>query len=202
MLQLTAPTSGELTRRRARYVVAKAVDGALARQTLTAAEEEAANGFPSDQRRRDYRAGRLAARRALARLAERDAAASGARPVVSVAHVAGRAIAAAAPGNVRVGVDLERSHRVSPREGRLFLTHAELGVRVADVTVLWALKEAAWKALLLPPSVPFHDLELTFGGAGRLTAVRLYGQCLPASADVLRPWPDHVATVVWLEDDL
>src|SRR5688500_14007121 len=104
---------------RAPFMAATAVDGPRARTTLSAAERRIGAQLPSAQRRRDYRVGRLAARRALGRLRETEGA------VVSVAHRDGLAVAAAVAGPARVGVDLERRFSVSPPEGRFFLTPAE-----------------------------------------------------------------------------
>jgi hypothetical protein len=98
-------------------------------------------------------------------------------------------------------VDLERRHSVAAHEGRWFLTAAERRLGVADLTVLWALKEAAWKALSLGQDIPFQDLELAFCRVGRLAAIRLRGRRFPARASVRFPWGGYVATVVTLEGD-
>src|SRR5687767_276953 len=92
-----------------------------------------------------------------ARLAESRAAASlstaGPRSV-SLAHHGGRAIAAAALHPTRIGVDLERDGEILFAHARYFLnTREQKELGRLSLTELWALKEAAWKALGLDDTV-------------------------------------------------
>jgi phosphopantetheinyl transferase (holo-ACP synthase) len=84
------------------------------------------------------------------------------------------------------------------REGRY---HSPAERRTAadglrSLAELWALKEAAWKALGLAPDLPFHALALEFDGARELRAVRLADARFAAHAVVARPWPRHLVAVV------
>jgi hypothetical protein len=69
-------------------------------------------------------------------------------------------------------------------------------------SALWALKEAAWKALRPGADVPFTAVELRFGSAGAVTAVRGRGTGHPAKAWIVRPWPGYVLAVVLLADGM
>jgi phosphopantetheinyl transferase len=117
----------------------------------------------------------------------------------SVAHRDGRAAAVVASGRA-IGIDLERSGSVHPAQVRYFLSEREQRSARHDPTVLWCLKEAAWKALECDGSVPFGDLELNFGTDGNLLSVVLDDRTLPACALVTSPVPGYVLAVVWVED--
>ena len=120
--------------------------------------------------------------------------------VLSLSHCEGRAAAVAAPRSTRVGIDLERDGRMHAEHERYFLTPAERrAARRHDSVALWALKEAAWKALELASDVPFKDLELGFDADGSVQSVRCGDAVLPASASLSRPWPGFVLAVLWLE---
>jgi len=161
-------------------------------QELTASEQAACGLLPGEERRGDFRAGRLAARRAAARLSA---------PVhVSVTHRDGLAAAVAAPAGVRPGVDLERVGAVAGAHARYFLTPRERRAGRFDPTILWSLKEAAWKALRLKPGTPLTALELEFDPHGRLGALRLAGTPHRARATLVPSWPGYVLAIVAVED--
>lgn len=206
-------------------VVALAAAGdRRAARCLTRAERSQCAALPGAAQRADYRAGRLAAKRAAAgpvgtaalrRVAvrRRPGGAPGvwvqdagggwraADVALSLGHRDGRAIAAAATAaGCRVGVDVERAAAVPAGWLRYFATAAERAGGPATGAALWALKEAAWKALSLGADVPFAALALEFDGAGELAAVVLRGRRHPARAALLRPWRRHLAAVVVLED--
>ena len=175
---------------------------------------------PTRGREAERRAARLAARRAIAALAgrevhvtvqrtpgaaatirargRRDAAL--ARIALSLTHCDDRAAAAAAPAASRIGIDLERADAVRPEHARYFLTDRERVARTLTLSELWALKEAAWKALALDGAVPFRDLELDVDGAGRLRAVSVCGRRLSASATLASPYAGYVLATVTVED--
>jgi len=175
---------------------ALALDGPLAAACLTAAERRACAALPGAVRRRDWRAGRLAAKRAV-----RAARLPAARLTVSISHVAGRAAAVAAPAPSRVGIDLERAGAVRPAQARYFLTRAERRLaRRLGLTTLWTLKEAAWKALGADDATPFAALEVHADPHGGVEGVSLHGRRHRARALVARPWPGFVLAVVWLSE--
>ena len=65
-----------------------------------------------------------------------------------------------------------------------------------DATVLWALKEAAWKALALSADRTFASLELVFDKSDEVRGLLLDGRFIPATA---RTWSfarDMVAVAV------
>lgn len=176
--------------------VAVARDGAAARRALGPRDRERCAGLPTAGARRDFRAGRLAARRAVAGLVAGSGRVEGVK--VSLAHRAGRGLAAAAAPGAGVGVDLERENAVAPRETRYFLTARERAAwRDLDPTELWTLAEALWKLLRLARSVPFHALEVVPDPEEGVVHVRLPGQSLRARYRIVRPWPGWVGSVVW-----
>ena len=119
------------------------------------------------------------------------------RPVLSFSHRERCAAAALAPGPV--GVDLECRETIARRHVRYFARRGELSAwRGTDPTVLWVLKEAAWKALGLADNVPFKALRLEFGKSGRLIAVRHARARYAARARIAYPWPGYVLAVVRL----
>ena len=123
---------------------------------------------------------------------------AGAEPFrVSVSHHGPHAVAAAVPARIHVGVDLEREGAVRPGSARHFLDRREHeeGRHGHDLTSLWMLKEAAWKALGLDPATPFHALRLRFGDDAELCGLEIpsRGRAYRARA-VLR----EVAASVWL----
>jgi 4'-phosphopantetheinyl transferase EntD len=121
-------------------------------------------------------------------------------PVLSLTHAGGRAAAIAAPAGARVGIDLEREDAVHPDHARYFLTPRERVARTLPLSSLWALKEAAWKALALGADVAFQSLELDVSERGTLRAVRFDGRRLRAAATLSSPWPGWVLATVRVED--
>jgi len=209
----TAPTTGTAT------------DGAAARLALTRYEAATCARLPSSDRQRDFRAGRLAARRAVmgfvgrgpSRSMEVRSGVDGFPSLslldpsgrwrttsveLSISHRDGRAVAAIARAGVRVGVDLERVGAVPRRLAGHFLTPQELDLAGAgDPTVLWSLKEAAWKALALGRSLPLKALELCCDDAGGLRGglrgVRVRGVFVPMHSRMSTPWPGYHMAMVW-----
>ncbi len=119
---------------------------------------------------------------------------------ISLSHVDGYAIAAAAAHPARIGVDLEREGGISASHARYFLSAREQRTQgVRTLTELWALKESAWKALGCSDSTPFADLELVTDNGGTLRAVRLGTMVFPAIAELRRPWNGWVAAVLVLQ---
>lgn len=177
---------------------------------LTPREQHEYYGLPHAARRRDWLAGRCAAKRAIgARWAVPadqieltpvpDAAprpsvrnrTGGWSPLpvrLTIAHRGGVAIAAAFPSTAFFGVDLERAGELSAVELRYFLSESERSRHDGiDATLIWVLKEAAWKALGLGPSTPLSSLQLVFGDdQGDLVAVRHGARELRARAGVAR----------------
>ena len=163
---------------------------------------------------RDLVAGRLAAERALQALTgwadaviepgsdgQLTAHAGGQAVQLCLAHQDGRAASVATQASVPVGIDLVRVDSVQDAELRFFLTPRERGQRCAyDSSVLWALKEAAWKAMACPRGAPFQALELELDENGCMAAVRYRGvRCCRAGALIVTPpWADYRAAIVWL----
>ena len=98
-----------------------------------------------------------------------------------------------------MGVDLERVRAIPTHLARHFLTSDEASASGGDITVLWALKEAAWKALGLGRSVPFKDVQLLCDASGRLGGVSVCGSAMRMSSHLSTPWPGYVMAVVWSE---
>lgn len=177
---------------------------------LTRRERREYEALPHAARRRDWLAGRYAAKRAIsirwhvAPDAIELAAAPGAAPRafvrtradswaplpdrLTIAHRDGVAIAAAFPSRASVGVDIERIGEVSPLELGYIASQAErTRLRGIDPTLIWILKEAAWKALGLPSATPFSALQLLFrSGTDELVAVRHDARELKVRAGVRR----------------
>lgn len=128
------------------------------------------------------------------------AEAFGAGPALSISHRDGRAAAAAAVTGMRVGVDLERTGSVPRARERYFLTRRERRSRGRpEAAVLWALKEAAWKAFRCEATLPFTELELELTDHGDVRAVRVRGARYAARSEVRRVWGEYVLAVVWAE---
>ena len=203
-------------------VTATATDGAMARSALTLNELKCCETLANTRRQGDFRAGRLAAKRAAReflgprpdrtmevrsgadappRLALLDPRGSERKADIelSLSHRDGRAVAAAATAGLRIGVDLELVGAVPRRLARYFLAPSEEGlVADGDPTLLWSLKEAAWKALGLGRSMPFKSLELRCDRGGALQGVLVRGSFVPMRARVMSPWPDYQMTTVWM----
>lgn len=166
----------------------------------------------------EYRASRLAARRAvqamvpLARQVEVERR-RGAAPLVSsgrgpgeqelslsLTHRDGLAAAMVAPAPARIGIDLEREHAIAADHARYFLSARERdSLGTLSLSTMWALKEAAWKALSLNDDVAFHGLELHIDSLGELRAVSARGECFAARATLTSPWPGYVLATVRVE---
>lgn len=166
-----------------RYTLALATHPSL--DALTRPERDEYDRLPHDERRRDWLAGRYAAKRAVAercrvpfdsvRLEPR----AGASPrcmvaddldrwsmlpvIVSIAHRDGVGIAAAADRGALIGVDIERVGDIAPTDHRYFIAPRECAfVARFGATLLWVLKEAVWKALNLTLSTSFASVQLDF----------------------------------------
>jgi 4'-phosphopantetheinyl transferase EntD len=177
---------------------------------LTSRERREYDALPHAARRRDWLAGRYAAKRAIsirwnvAPDAIELAAAPGAAPRafvrsradrwaplpdrLTIAHRDGVAIAAAFPSRALVGVDIERIAEVSLLElGYITSAPERERLRGIDPTLIWILKEAAWKALGLPSATPLSALQLVFrSGTDELAAVRRGPRELKVHAGVRR----------------
>lgn len=209
---------------RAPFTFAIAHRDAVGTEILTSAERIEYDALRYDVRRRDWLAGRCAAKQAVAR---RCAVAinrlsletnAGAAPscsalangswrrlplTLSIGHCAGVAIAAASDLTTPLGVDIEREGVVEPQECRFFLGARERGVSELDATLAWVLKEACWKALRLDDQTAFASLEVDLTeDAGLLRGVRVDGEWRPARAFVveLPPALRMRAAIVALED--
>lgn len=201
--------------------VAIAKDGAEARLALTRAEAEHCARLDGSAPQRDFRAGRLAAKRAVSGMGPRhpfrriqvSSLADGAprfgildgrgreRPGdgrLSISHRDGLAVAVVAPAGVRVGVDLERSGSVPLQAVRYFLTPIEREMaRSVDPTVLWSVKEAAWKALGLGRSLPFVAMEIQADDRDRSLGVMVHDTFVPMHTHLSHPWPGFHAVAAW-----
>lgn len=180
-------------------VVATALDDAIAGDTLTP-EESWISSVLQPAERRSYRAGRLAARRALSAL-ERNQQGTAPlhEPVLAVAENDGRAVAVAVPGPARLGVGLERGRSIDSAEVRPYFSPLEAMAGAHDAAVQSALKQAAWRALQRHGTPRLEEIELCVSDAGRLLGARLAGVQVPASGAVALPWAGWVAAAVWLE---
>jgi phosphopantetheinyl transferase (holo-ACP synthase) len=116
---------------------------------------------------------------------------------ISISHHDGYGLAAVADSPTRVGVDLARLGEIDREHYRYFLTAAELSVvdRI-DATVLWALKEAAWKALALSAERTFASLELLFDESDEVRGVRVDGRVIAATARTWRFSRDLIGVAV------
>ncbi|MDQ3950600.1 MAG: 4'-phosphopantetheinyl transferase superfamily protein, partial [Gemmatimonadota bacterium] len=101
----------------------------------------------------------------------------------------------------RVGVDLEKLDAVPPEHMRYFLTTRERRqTNLYPSAVLWAMKEAAWKALALGDDVPLAALELDLDARGTLRGVWLRGEWRSATATLMSPWPGYLMAAVWVSE--
>jgi 4'-phosphopantetheinyl transferase EntD len=189
---------------------------------LTPAERREYDEQSHGDRRRDWLAGRQAAKKAVAahcgvpptrvRLLRRvgvapavllrdDDASARAMPIsISISHCNGLGLAAVADSPARVGVDLERVGQIDHEHLRYFLSPGEWRVAErAGGTFVWTLKEAAWKALQLDDATPFSALRLAIDRASTLRGVWLHGDWIPASARTWRVSRDLLAAAVYVE---
>jgi 4'-phosphopantetheinyl transferase EntD len=184
---------------------------------LTPDERREYDGLPHDARRRDWLAGRQAAKHAIAahcgvpgtdvRLVQQIGAAPAVRLRVddvrpsplslSISHHRGRGLAAVADSPTRIGVDLERVGEIEPEHHRYFLAPSEHAVAERDgPTLVWTLKEAAWKALSLTSATPFSALRLLIDEASELRGLWFSDAWMPATARTWRLSHDIIAAVV------
>jgi 4'-phosphopantetheinyl transferase EntD len=192
------------------YTIAFASSSAPAIGALTQGERREYDGLPHEGRRRDWLAGRCAAKRAVAarcgvplhhiQLESRSGAAplcmvlddhrrwTPTRLSISIAHRDGWAIAAAAEPSMRVGVDIDRAGEIVPEHLRYFLAPRERRCGgLIDASLAWVLKEAAWKALALGSDVPFTAIQLSFDrGTRALQGVWVESTWLAARAHIVR----------------
>lgn len=190
---------------------------------LTRRERREYEALPHAARRRDWLAGRYAAKRAISirRSVAPDAielaSAPGAAPRafvrtradnwaplpdrLTLAHRDGIAIAAVFPSGAAIGVDIERIGEVSPPELEYIASEPERArLRGIDPTLVWVLKEAAWKALGLPSVTPLSALHLVFrSGSDELVVVRHETRELKARAGVSRLAVDRPLIVALVE---
>lgn len=194
---------------------AVARDSATAHASLTPAERRALGQLHGRARRADWRAGRLAAKRAVARalgvpdLCRIEIHSDPSRPpraflrssptreldslALSLAHAGGRAVAAVTRRG-RIGVDLEPAGAVSTDATKYFTSSDERSA-APDATVCWVLKEAAWKALALTPADPLSSLELVWRGA-RVVAVRHSAVEHFVRAFLFPTWPGYLGALL------
>lgn len=176
-------------------------------------------GARRDSGNADHEVSRLAARRAIAAMGLDTGSFNvlrrpGAAPAVvasssggvkhelalSLTHRDGHGAAVVAEAPARIGIDLEREDAVTPQHARYFLTVDEQrALSTRSAATLWALKEAAWKALSLGDDVCFLGLELHVDSHGRVKAVSVDGARFPATSYVERPWPGYVLATVEVE---
>jgi len=192
------------------FTIAFASSSAPAIGALTQDERREYDGLPHDGRRRDWLAGRYAAKQAVAtrcgaplhhiQLESRPGAAPQCVVLddrgrwtrtpfsVSIAHRDGWAMAAAAEPSMRVGVDIDCAGEIVPEHLRYFLAPREsyCAGRI-DASLAWVLKEAAWKALALGSDVPFTALQLWFDrGTRALQGVWVENTWIAARAHIVR----------------
>lgn len=107
-------------------------------------------------------------------------------------------MAVVASAGVRVGIDLERTGSVPLHALRYFLTREEREMAAdVDPSVLWSVKEAAWKALGLGRSVPFLTMEIRADARGLPLGVAVCGAFVPMHTRLSHPWPGFHAVAAW-----
>jgi 4'-phosphopantetheinyl transferase EntD len=118
---------------------------------------------------------------------------------VGVTHRDGLAAAIAAPNDTLIGIDIERLDAADPTHRRFYLTSNEQKISTGyPDALLWAFKEAAWKALHLDDSVAFHDLELELNNTG-VTSMTFRGTRYRAASAMSTPWAGYVMAALVLE---
>jgi len=218
------PTACELGQSTASYTLGLSTERASL-GALTRGEWLEYDRLPHDQRRRDWLAGRCAAKRAVAERCrvpiERIQIESreGTSPrcmllddvdrwtlaplTISIAHRDGVGIAAVADHDARVGVDVERAGDIAPADHRYFVAPRERAfVARFRATLLWVLKEAVWKALNLTLSTSFASVQLDFDEeSDKLQGVWVDSTRLAATAHMVRVpgRQDLVAAVLEIE---
>lgn len=174
-------------------------------------EKEAAlySAFRVEKRRKEWLAGRLAAKALLAGAGEKDLSAfeigmdrlgrpSCGGALLSISHSGGWALAAAKPGSEFLGADLEKIEERHPAWYADYFHPAELPVPdPSAATRLWAIKEALMKALGLGLMADPRDIKAA-------EEIRLSGRTLeryremgrPAFTVETRPFPEGFWTAV------
>jgi len=116
---------------------------------------------------------------------------------ISVSHHHGCGLAAVADSPARIGVDLARLGEIEPEHQRYFLAPSERPVAARiGATAVWALKEAAWKALSIPSDTPFSALEIVVDDNDKLHGLRLDGRWISATGRTWRFSRGFIAAVV------
>jgi 4'-phosphopantetheinyl transferase EntD len=209
---------------RGQYTIACS-DDSLGAADLEPHERREYAALPHNARRTDWLAGREAAKRAIAThcdvpkgrvcliarpdaapiaLMQNDDASWSALPLsLSISHHDGRGLAAVADSPARVGVDLARAGEIEREHHRYFLAPSERAVAErGGATLVWALKEAAWKALSLNAATPLTALELAIDETRGLRGLRLDGCWIPATARTWSLSRDIVAAAVYVGAEL
>lgn len=137
-------------------------------------ERAVADGFRAPNRRRDWLRGRWTARQLLPDGVEILAAADGAPEVwrgperlavsLSISHSGPLAFCGATDAGVALGVDVERVRERTLSFVRTWFTAAEQAAAGTDpvrVTAVWAVKEAALKAVRTGLRADTHSVEVT-----------------------------------------
>jgi 4'-phosphopantetheinyl transferase EntD len=190
------PSAGGCGGREPAPRVAVATAGESRLGLLTAPDRDRYGRLRGESARRDFLAGRLAVRRAL------EARRAGGPASVSLAHRAGYGLAAAGPPEMRLGVDLEPRRAVGALECTYFAGAREIEASPdPDPTVLWMLKEAVWKMLALPRSLPFRALDVVAEKERELLWIRHGGRTRLAHYRLLQPWPAWWGAVAWLREE-
>ena len=210
------------------YSLAFATSDTSSLTALTRRERIDYRQLPHEARRREWLAGRYAAKRAVSAFRGRGTplhhieleSRADCAPrclvrddverwtlaplVLSIAHTDGIAIAAAANRSARIGVDIERVNDIAPEQYRYFLAPSELAhAQGLGVTLLWVLKEALCKALGLGHALAFTSVQLAFfHGTDTLAGAWIDGQWNRARARrlSLADRPELIAAVVTTEE--
>ena len=197
--------------------------------TLTPRERYEHDRLPHEPRRREWLAGRVAAKRAIGGFLgaslpfhhielEPQAAAAPrclvrddverwtlAPLVLSIAHSGGLAIAVATNASTQIGVDVECAGRIECTDERYFLAQSERAhAQRFGATLLWVLKEALWKALGLSQALAFTSVQLAFfHGTDTLAGAWVDGNWVRARARRVRlaARPELVAAVVTVDEE-
>jgi phosphopantetheinyl transferase (holo-ACP synthase) len=192
---------------------------------LTSDERREYGELANHNRRRDWLAGRLAAKRAIATHCEvprdriRLVSQIQAAPIsllrneadvwttlplsISISHHDGRALAAVVDSPALIGVDLARDGEIEREHHRYFLASSErVAAERIGATLVWALKEAAWKALSLNGTTPFTALRLGIDDKGGLRGLCLDACWIPVTARTWRVSHDMIAAAVCVRAEL
>ncbi len=203
------------------FTIALSGPGQAGPEVLTREERLEYDALPYDvQRRRDWLAGRLAAKGAAAqrfciarldnvRIETRTRQAPVAligdagnwKPLpatVSVSHTAGWGLAAIGDRRCRVGVDIDHRNAIDRSHARYFLTRRESRALAGrDPALLWVQKEAAWKTFGLEDLDAFKNVELDVGGDVIARGAVVRGTRVAVDAAVWAPAHGLIAAAVW-----